>query len=55
MWAVIDSHYRRRRNLSVPYIESMAQAVYPEGGGGDYGTTSGGFDQLGFGTLMYSK
>ncbi|EWZ28752.1 hypothetical protein FOCG_07472 [Fusarium oxysporum f. sp. radicis-lycopersici 26381] len=24
-----------------------------EGGGGDYGTTSGGYDQLGFGTLLY--
>jgi hypothetical protein len=24
-----------------------------EGGGGNYGTTSGGFDQLGYGTLMY--
>lgn len=29
--------------------------VAPEGGGGDYGTTTGGFDQLGFGTLMYAK
>lgn len=25
-----------------------------EGGGGDYGTTSGGYDQLGWGTLMYT-
>lgn len=24
-----------------------------EGGGGDYGTTSGGYDALGFGTLLY--
>ncbi|UPK99937.1 hypothetical protein LCI18_010872 [Fusarium solani-melongenae] len=24
-----------------------------EGGGGDYGSTSGGYDQLGFGTLLY--
>jgi hypothetical protein len=29
--------------------------VHPEGGGGDYGSTSGGYDQLGFGTLMYAK
>ncbi|MER6226185.1 hypothetical protein ABT189_37495 [Streptomyces sp900105755] len=27
----------------------------PEGGGGDYGCDSGGYDQLGFGTLMYAK
>ena len=26
-----------------------------EGGGAHYGSTSGGFDQLGFGTLMYTK
>jgi hypothetical protein len=26
-----------------------------EGGGGDYGTANGGFDQLGFGTLTYAK
>jgi hypothetical protein len=31
------------------------EAVAPEGGGGDYGPTSGGFDQLGFGTLMYAR
>lgn len=29
--------------------------VAPEGGCGDYGSTSGGYDQLGFGTLMYAK
>lgn len=44
-----------RRGLSVPYITAMAESVRPEGGGGDYGTTSGGFDQLGFGTVMYAK
>lgn len=36
VWAMLDSHYRRRRNRSVPYIQRMAQAVHPEGGG-DYG------------------
>jgi hypothetical protein len=29
----------------------MAENVRPEGGGGDYGANSGGFDQLGYGTL----
>jgi hypothetical protein len=33
----------------------MAESVRPEGGGGDYGSTSGGYDQTGFGTLMYAK
>lgn len=26
-----------------------------DGGAGDYGPNSGGFDQLGFGTLMFAK
>ena len=28
---------------------------YSDGGAGDYGPNSGGFDQLGFGTLMFAK
>jgi hypothetical protein len=55
VWDILYYHYARRRGLSVPYIQAMAESVRPEGGGGDYGTTSGGFDQLGFGTLMYAK
>jgi hypothetical protein len=45
----------RRLLLDDKYISQMCFSVAPEGGGGDYGTTSGGFDQLGFGTLMYAK
>src|SRR6266545_2780971 len=55
VWDILHYHYARRRGLSVPYITAMAESVRPEGGGGDYGSTSGGFDQLGFGTLMYAK
>ncbi|MFD9325869.1 alginate lyase family protein [Streptomyces sp. NPDC060065] len=55
VWDILYYHYARRRGLSVPYIQAMAESVRPEGGGGDYGTTSGGFDQLGFGTVMYAK
>jgi hypothetical protein len=33
----------------------MAESARPEGGGGDYGSNSGGYDQTGFGTLMYAK
>jgi hypothetical protein len=29
-----------------------AGLVAPKGGGGHYDSTSGGYDQLGFGTLM---
>ena len=32
----------------------MLALMRPEGGGGDYGGASGGFDQLGHGTLTYT-
>ncbi|WP_433173751.1 alginate lyase family protein [Actinoallomurus sp. CA-150999] len=55
VWDMIYYHYARRLNLSVPYIATIAGNGRPEGGGGDYGSDSGGYDQLGFGTLMYAK
>jgi hypothetical protein len=55
VWAMLHYHYGRRLLLDDKYIAQMCFSVAPEGGGGDYGTTSGGFDQLGFGTLMYAK
>ncbi|WP_350277986.1 alginate lyase family protein [Kribbella sp. HUAS MG21] len=55
VWEILHFHYTRRKYLSVPYISAMAAQVRPEGGGGDYGSTSGGFDQTGFGTLAYAK
>ncbi|MHA5051705.1 alginate lyase family protein [Streptomyces sp. SD15] len=55
VWDILHYHYARRRRLSVPYITAMAERVRAEGGGGDYGPNSGGYDQLGFGTLLYAK
>ncbi|KKD06031.1 alginate lyase family protein [Streptomyces sp. WM6386] len=55
VWAMLHFHYNRRLNLDDKYISAFYHANAPEGGGGDYGSTSGGFDQLGFGTLMYAK
>ncbi|MEO3752418.1 alginate lyase family protein [Streptomyces sp. B6B3] len=56
VWALIHFHYNRRRYWDDPHIRDMYYGlVAPEGGGGDYGSTSGGYDQLGFGTLMYAK
>jgi hypothetical protein len=55
VWDMLYYHYYGRLKLSVPYIQAFAAAGRPEGGGGDYGSTSGGYDQLGFGTLMYAK
>ena len=55
IWESIYNHYARRRGLSVPNVAAFAAKVRPEGGGGDYGPNSGGFDQLGFGTLVATR
>ncbi|MFJ6894954.1 alginate lyase family protein [Streptomyces hokutonensis] len=56
VWAMLHFHYNRRINVDDKYISAMYyNLVAPEGGGGDYGSDSGGYDQLGFGTLMYAK
>ncbi|MFC9693396.1 alginate lyase family protein [Kribbella sp. NPDC056951] len=55
VWEILHYHYARRKNLTTPNISAMAAKLRPEGGGGDYGTTSGGYDQTGFGTLTYAK
>ncbi|MFC5666083.1 alginate lyase family protein [Kitasatospora misakiensis] len=55
IWALIQNHYVNRRGLSAPYSTAMAAKVGTEGGGGDYGPNSGGFDQLGFGTLAFTR
>jgi hypothetical protein len=51
VWALVYAHYVKRKGLAAPYTTRMMQQVAPEGGGGDYGPNSGGFDQLGYGTL----
>ena len=55
IWAMIANHYTKRRGLSASYVTRIAAKAAPEGGGGDYGPNSGGFDQLGFGTLTFSR
>ncbi|MBO9200543.1 MULTISPECIES: alginate lyase family protein [Niastella] len=54
-YAMIYNHYVKRKGLRAPYTERGVNSCYPEGGGGDYGPNSGGFDQLGFGTLLYTR
>lgn len=53
VWELIYGHYHGRKGLEVDWIRQMAELVRAEGGGGDYGDSSGGYDQLGFGTLMH--
>jgi hypothetical protein len=55
IWEMPYNHYARRRRLKAPYLAAIAAKTRPEGGGGDYGPNSGGFDQLGFGTLTFSQ
>jgi len=55
VWEMVYNHYSVRRGLRMPNVARMAGLVRAEGGGGDYGTTSGGFDTLGFGTLAHTR
>ncbi|MGN6504043.1 MAG: discoidin domain-containing protein [Tepidisphaeraceae bacterium] len=47
----IYNHYANIAGIAAPYTAQYAATLRPDGGGGNYGTTSGGFDQLGFDTL----
>ncbi|MGW1668011.1 alginate lyase family protein [Streptomyces sp. NPDC002324] len=55
IWAMIANHYTGRRGLDASYLTRAAAKAAPEGGGGDYGPDSGGYDQLGFGTLAFTR
>jgi hypothetical protein len=54
IWELVYHHYTGRKGLAARNCAAAAAAVRPEGGGGDYGPNSGGFDQLGYGTLAYT-
>jgi hypothetical protein len=54
-WASIYNHYVNRKGLAAPYVQKFAALVQPEGGGGNYGPNSGGYDQLGYGTLTFAR
>ena len=55
IWALVYNHYVNRKGLAAPWSEKFALSIQPEGGGGNYGTTSGGYDQLGYGTLVFTR
>ncbi|KAH8881384.1 chondroitin AC/alginate lyase [Thozetella sp. PMI_491] len=57
-WELLYAHYGSLKGLNASWTKQYRDYVVnngsgAEGGGGDYGTTSGGYDQLGFGTLLY--
>lgn len=57
-WEIYYNHYKRIKGLSngFSYVKQFADKLRPECGVGEgqnrYGTNSGAFDQLGWGTLM---
>lgn len=58
IWAVIYYHYAKIKGVDASkylYTEMGMNRCFPEGGGGDYGPNSGGYDTLGFGTLMFAR
>ena len=44
--------YANTHGVSAIYCNEYAARIRPDGGGGHYGGNSGGFDQIGFSTLM---
>ena len=59
IWDQMYNHYVKVEGQAAPYTEQYADLVRTDGGGADagggyYGTTSGGFDQLGYTTLMFT-
>lgn len=53
-WELLYNHYVVLKGLNAPYTRMYAEKLRPEGGGGNYGPNSGGFDQLGYGTLTFT-
>jgi len=54
VWELVYNHYAILKGLDAPYCRMMVEKSRPEGGGGNYGPNSGGYDQLGYGTLTYA-
>ena len=50
-WDRVRGYYEGMRGITLPYADMAAKQIGADGGGGNYGTTSGGFDHLGFSTL----
>ncbi|NDV77572.1 alginate lyase family protein [Dysgonomonas sp. 511] len=59
IWALPYYHYSKVKGVAdadkFKYTEIGNSRCFPEGGGGNYGENSGGFDSLGFGTLMFAQ
>ncbi|MCV9878377.1 LamG-like jellyroll fold domain-containing protein [Brenneria izbisi] len=47
-WACVYNHYAMRKGIAAPYVAQQAERMYPE-------TNNRNGDQLGFGTLLFSR
>ncbi|MFG2025345.1 alginate lyase family protein [Streptomyces sp. NPDC048825] len=54
VWERVYHHYAIRRGMAMPNTRDMVARNRREGGGGDYGPNSGGYDELGFGALAFT-
>ena len=59
IWELLYNHYGVLKGLNATWTKQYRDFVVAnnsgaEGGSGDYGSTSGGYDQLGWGTLLYT-
>jgi hypothetical protein len=50
-WDRVIAYYEGIKGVTMTYSQKMKTKTGIDGGGGDYGTNSGGFDHLGFSTL----
>ncbi|MFS0724287.1 RICIN domain-containing protein [Paenibacillus sp. 1P07SE] len=53
IWEMLYNHYANRKGLSVPNIAAAAGMTRPEGG--PVSSSPSSFDELGFGTLLYTR
>lgn len=53
IWALLYAHYVQTEHLYAPELTEIVNRQGIEGGGGNYGPNSGGFDQLGYGTMTF--
>lgn len=53
IWSLYYATYVNDRGFNATYIKEMFESNDVEEGGGWYGPNSGGYDQLGFGSLAY--
>ena len=60
MAELLYAHYNDVKDLNASWTGQYRDTVVAdgdgaEGGGGDYGSASGGYDQLGFGTILFRR